>query len=177
MFDPLLAARFLIPASESLVCWRCERWSNRTACGGGGSAQLSGLIHARSKGYITCQTRGPDEHLGRLEPIEHGRVNGTKRREAPAVDDRLAARTADQIASLKPFATRNATFFDALLALIRISSPVAGLRPLRAGRAGRIRTCRTPRLGMRILLPFFSTRPMSATKPVNISIACFLGTS
>src|SRR6516162_219152 len=77
--------------------------------------------------------------------------------------------------SLKPFATRNATFFDALLALIRISSPVAGLRPLRAGRAGRIRTCRTPRLGMRILLPFFSTRPMSATKPVNISIACCLG--
>jgi hypothetical protein len=43
---------------------------------------------------------------------------------------------ADQIASLKPFATRNATFFDALLALIWISSPVAGLRPLRAGRAG-----------------------------------------
>ena len=84
--------------------------------------------------------------------------------------------SADQIASLKPFATRNATFFDALLALILISSPVAGLRPLRAGRAGRMRTCRTPRLGMRILLPFFSTRPMSATKPVNISIACFLGT-
>src|SRR5262252_6261816 len=80
---------------------------------------------------------------------------------------------ADQIASLRPFATRNATFFDALLALILISSPVAGLRPLRAGR---IRTCRTPRLGMRILLPFFSTRPMSATKPVNISIAWVLAT-
>src|SRR6516164_2113984 len=95
---------------------------------------------------------------------------------APATDNGLATRRADQIASLKPFATRNATFFDALLALIRISSPVAGLRPLRAGRAGRIRTCRTPRLGMRILLPFFSTRPMSATKPVNISIACFLAT-
>src|SRR5262249_11877402 len=90
------------------------------------------------------------------------------------LDNGLAARSADQIASLKPFATRNATFFHALLALILISSPVAGLRPLRAGRAGRIRTCRTPRLGMRILLPFFSTRPMSATKPVNISIACFL---
>src|ERR1700730_9320646 len=71
--------------------------------------------------------------------------------------DMRAVRRADQIASLKPFATRNATFFDALLALIWISSPVAGLRPLRAGRAGRIRTCRTPRLGMRILLPFFST--------------------
>ena len=71
-------------------------------------------------------------------------------REAPAADNRLAARRADQIASLKPFATRNATFFDALLALIWISSPVAGLRPLRAGRASRIRTCRTPRLGMRI---------------------------
>ena len=86
------------------------------------------------------------------------------------LNNRIAARRADQIASLKPFATRNTTFFDALLALIWISSPVAGLRPLRAGRAGRIRTCRTPRLGMRILLPFFSTRAMSATK-----IACFLG--
>src|SRR6516164_10214480 len=85
----------------------------------------------------------------------------TARREAPAADNRLAARRADQIASLKPFATRNATFFDALLALIRISSPVTGLRPLRAGRAGRIRTCRTPRLGMRILLPFFSTAERS----------------
>src|SRR5215468_4353811 len=98
------------------------------------------------------------------------------RPEAPAGDNRLAVEGADQIASLGPFATRNATFFDALLALIWISSPVTGLRPLHAGRAGRIRTCRTPRLGMRILLPFFSTRPMSATKPVNISIACFLGT-
>jgi NAD(P)-dependent dehydrogenase (short-subunit alcohol dehydrogenase family) len=38
-----------------------------------------------------------------------------------------------------------------------------------------VNASRTPRLGMRILLPFFSTRPMSATKPVNISIACFLG--
>src|SRR5215831_4330967 len=57
-------------------------------------------------------------------------------REAPAAENRLAAGRADQIASLKPFATRNATFFDALLALIWISSPVAGLRPLRA-RAGR----------------------------------------
>ena len=67
-------------------------------------------------------------------------ANGRFPREAPVADNRLAARRADQIASLKPFATRNATFFDALLALIRISSPVAGLRPLRAGRAGRIRT-------------------------------------
>src|SRR5215472_4290109 len=104
------------------------------------------------------------------------RQSVSDRREAPTAHNRPAARTADQIASLKPFATRNATFFDALLALIWISSPVAGLRPLRGGRAGRIRTCRTPRLGMRILLPFFSTRPMSATKPVNISIACFLAT-
>jgi hypothetical protein len=46
------------------------------------------------------------------------------------------ARRADQIASLKPFATRNATFFDALLASIRISSPWPGYA-LRAGRAGR----------------------------------------
>ena len=61
---------------------------------------------------------------------------------APAADNGVAAGRVDQIASLKPFAARNATFFDALLALIWISSPVAGLRPLRAGRAGRIRTCR-----------------------------------
>src|SRR5262249_59465357 len=105
-----------------------------------------------------------------------GVENDLSRRAPPAADNRASGGWADQIASLKPFATRNATFFDALLALILISSPVAGLRPLRAGRAGRIRTCRVPRLGMRILLPFFSTRPMSATNPVNISIACFLGT-
>jgi hypothetical protein len=41
---------------------------------------------------------------------------------------------------------RAQTFRLCRLALIRISSPVAGLRPLRAGRAGRIRTCRMPRL-------------------------------
>src|SRR5215472_5925741 len=112
----------------------------------------------------------------RFDSFDPWQANGWFRREAPTADNRLAARRADQIASLKPFATRNATFFDALLALIWISSPVAGLRPLRAGRAGRIRTCRTPRLGMRILLPFLSRRPMSATKPVSISIACFLAT-
>jgi len=61
----------------------------------------------------------------------------------------------DQIASFSAFAGRNATLFDALLALIWISSPVAGLRPLRAGRAGRTRTWRMPRSGIRILLPFF----------------------
>ena len=59
------------------------------------------------------------------------------RRDAPAADNGLATRRADQIASLKPFATRNTTFFDALLALIRISSPVAGLRPIAR------RTCRS----------------------------------
>ena len=68
-------------------------------------------------------------------PWQGGDGQVRNRREAPAADNRLAAGRADQIASLKPFATRNAIFFDALLALIRISSPVAGLRPLRAGRA------------------------------------------
>ena len=85
------------------------------------------------------------------------RMQRPKSARSPPLIKGVAAGRADQIASLKPFATRNATFFDALLALIWISSPVAGLRPLRAGRAGRIRTCRTPRLGMRILLPFFGS--------------------
>ncbi len=82
----------------------------------------------------------------------------------------------DQIASFSAFAGRNATRFDALLALIWISSPVAGLRPLRAGRAGRTPTWRMPRSGIRILLPFFKTRAISSTKPVSMAIACFLGT-
>src|SRR5262249_15278127 len=119
---------------------------------------------------VSCEPGSPNPirpKLGRLVDlakqlgnVSGGRANGDcpDLREVPA---RLAGRRADQIASLKPLATRNATFFDALLALIRISSPVAGLRPFLAGRAGRTRTCRTPRLGMRILLPFFSTRPMS----------------
>src|SRR5215510_5340070 len=77
--------------------------------------------------------------------------SGTRARaKLPPLINKASGGSADQIASLKPFAARNATFFDALLALILISSPVAGLRPLRAGRAGRIRTCRVPRLGMRI---------------------------
>jgi hypothetical protein len=67
-------------------------------------------------------------------PIDFDRLNRLEL-PGPAGDLRLAARRADQIASLKPFATRNATFFDALLALIRISSPVAGLCPLRANKA------------------------------------------
>ena len=64
--------------------------------------------------------------MGRTSPLRGEDGNVWNRREAPAAENRLAAGSADQIASLKPFATRNATFLDALLALIRISSPVAG---------------------------------------------------
>ncbi len=56
-----------------------------------------------------------------------------KRPAASAGRFRLTVRTgrAGQIASLRSLATRKATFFDAL---ILIASPVAGLRPMRAGR-------------------------------------------
>src|SRR4029077_7576036 len=123
-----------------------------------------GILSGPTSGCSNRHRRADSDNVINLQLLAAANPwNDCNRHEAPTADNRLA----DQIASLRPFATRNATFFDALLALILISSPVAGLRPLRAGRAGRTRTCRTPRLGMRILLPFFSTRPMSATKPVN----------
>ena len=41
----------------------------------------------------------PAAHAARTEPIDHGRVNGGKRREAPAADSRLAGEA--QIRSLR----------------------------------------------------------------------------
>src|SRR4051812_2768506 len=72
-------------------------------------------------------------------------------------------------ASFNSFAARKATF---LLALILIGSPVAGLRPMRAGR---LRTCMMPRSGMRILEPFFRAAVMSPTKSVSIATAWRFG--
>src|SRR5436305_7634580 len=72
------------------------------------------------------------------------------------------------MASLRSLATRKATVFDAL---ILIASPVAGLRPMRAGR---LRTLRMPRPVMRTLLPFlrcFTTKP---TKSSRQPVASFL---
>src|SRR3954471_725522 len=65
------------------------------------------------------------------------------------------------MASLRSLATRKATFFDAL---ILIASPVAGLRPMRAGR---LRTWKMPRPVTRTLLPFlrcFTTRAMNSSR-------------
>jgi len=83
-------------------------------------AELSRLRDTRAEllftgDQVVCLSRNQAARSG---PIHYRRTNDCSRREAPAADNRLAARRADQIASLKPFATRNATFFDALLALI-----------------------------------------------------------
>ena len=69
------------------------------------------------------------------------------------------------------FAARNATF---LLALILIASPVAGLRPMRAGR---LRTWRMPRPAMRILSPFLRCLEIIVTRSVRTSVATFLDSS
>src|SRR5262245_29736310 len=62
-----------------------------------------------------------------------------------------------QIACFKSLAARNAIF---LLALILMLSPVAGLRPIRAGR---LRTCKMPRPFKRMRLPFLRCLVMSST--------------
>jgi hypothetical protein len=68
---------------------------------------------------------------------------------APLVLGQGRGREAGQTASFSSLAGRKAIF---LLALILICSPVAGLRPTRAGRE---RTWKLPRPFSRILLPFF----------------------
>src|SRR5690606_19619335 len=72
------------------------------------------------------------------------------------------------MASLRSFATRKATFFEAL---ILMASPVAGLRPMRAAR---LRTCRMPRPVRRTLFPFFRFFTVSSTKSLKSSVAAFL---
>src|SRR5204862_7121416 len=76
-----------------------------------------------------------------------------------------------QTASFSSLAARKATF---LLALIWISSPVAGLRPLRAAR---LRTWRMPRPTMRIRSPFFRCLVIMATMSLRIDSACFFDNS
>src|SRR5262245_66249869 len=66
-------------------------------------------------------------------------------------------------ASFKSFAARKAIF---LLALILMASPVAGLRPIRAGR---LRTCRMPRPPILMRLPFFRCLVISLIMPVSIA--------
>jgi MFS family permease len=66
-------------------------------------------------------------------------------------------------ASFKSFAARKAIF---LLALILMASPVAGLRPIRAGR---LRTCRMPRPTILMRLPFFRCLVISLIMPVSIA--------
>src|SRR5262249_40857309 len=83
-------------------------------------------------------SRPPDRPVGLRLPHsnteQERQVRARRARNVAAVDRghrnarQASDGSADQIASLKPLATRNATFFDALLALIWISSPVAGLR-------------------------------------------------
>src|SRR4029079_3779844 len=73
------------------------------------------------------------------------------------------------MASLGALAARKATF---LLALILMASPVAGLRPMRAGR---LRTWRMPRPLRRMRLPFFRCLVMSPTMPMSMALTFAFG--
>src|SRR5438874_889377 len=68
---------------------------------------------------------------------------------SPGGSDTRGHPLAGYTASFRSLAARKATF---LLALILIGSPVAGLRPMRAGR---LRTCRTPSPPIRMRAPRF----------------------
>lgn len=61
-----------------------------------------------------------------------------------------------------------------LPALILISSPVAGFRPIRAGRA---RICRTPRPVSRVLSPSFKCRVVNVTRSPSTASASFFDRS
>src|SRR5215472_5952426 len=74
-----------------------------------------------------------------------------------------------QIAAFNSFAARKAIF---LLALILMASPVAGLRPMRAGR---LRTCKMPRPLMRMRRPLFRCPAMASTMPASMSLVLTLG--
>src|SRR5262249_35924269 len=75
----------------------------------------------------------------------------------------LTVRRDAHTAFFKSFAARKAIF---LLALILMASPVAGLRPIRAGR---LRTCRMPRPPILMRLPFFRCLVISLIMPVSIA--------
>src|SRR5262245_6507880 len=68
-------------------------------------------------------------------------------------------------AALSSLTARNATF---LLALILMAWPVAGLRPMRAGR---LRTCRMPRPFSLTRLPFFRCLAITATMSMRMALA------
>ena len=81
----------------------------------------------------------------------------------------------DYTASFSSLAARNATF---LLALILIASPVAGFRPIRAGR---FLTCRMPKPAILIRSPFLRCLVMRPTRslsrvfpalPVSVGVQC-----
>src|SRR3977135_1052362 len=74
-------------------------------------------------------------------------------------------------ASFSSLAARKAIF---LLALILMDSPVAGFRPILAGR---FRTWRMPSPFRRILSPFLRCRVVSVTKSPSTDSACFFGRS
>src|SRR4051794_1030808 len=76
-----------------------------------------------------------------------------------------------QIASFRALAARNATF---LLALIFTASPVAGLRPMRAGR---LRTSRMPSAPKRIRSPRFRCAVTRSTTSSSTAAAARRGRS
>src|SRR5215472_18737634 len=75
-----------------------------------------------------------------------------------------------QIAAFNSFAARKAIF---LLALILMASPVAGLRPMRAGR---LRTWMMPSPLMRMRRPFFRCLAISPTMSMSMALTCDFAT-
>src|SRR5438034_4084776 len=98
-----------------------------------------------------------------IDPL-HRAYNGKPRRSGALRKPRRFYLHDYMTASLRSLDARKAIF---LLALILMASPVAGLRPMRAGR---LRTCRIPRPGMRMRAPFFRCLPTLSTIPVRMLV-------
>src|ERR1051326_6086513 len=120
---------------------------------------------ARPADRLQARTEAPHAGAERLAPSHtnrHRAPHGTLPA-APLIRvelQRRLQRRRSQTDSLSSLAGRKAIF---LLALILMASPVAGLRPMRAGR---LRTWKMPSAGMRILSPFFRCFASRSTRPV-----------
>src|ERR1700733_4130191 len=135
---------------------RRECYTDRYAAGGG-QPHVPPVDHK-------CEPRRPGTMYRPANP--HVRAN----RATVTITDLTVARQG-YTNSLSSFAGRKAIF---LLAAILMDAPVAGLRPIRAGRE---RTCRMPRRVRRILSPFWRCSVASVTRSPSTASASFFGRS
>src|ERR1700733_1808505 len=133
---------------------RRECYTDRYAAGGG-QPHVPPVDHK-------CEPRRPGTMYRPANP--HVRAN----RATVTITDLTVARRG-YTDSLSSFAGRKAIF---LLAAILMDAPVAGLRPIRAGRE---RTCRMPRPVRRILSPFWRCSVASVTRSPSTASASFFG--